>query len=77
MIDYREHFGFENEVGRFEIEAYTIEHPSGSGTGTLLCFDIESDFQVEGRRLFGVRYSQRDIALLARDVIFRDYGVEL
>lgn len=77
MIDYREHFGFENEVGRFEIEAYTIEHPSGYGNGTLLCFDIESDFPVEGRRLFDVRYSQRDIALLARDVIFRDYGVEL
>ena len=77
MVDYREHFEFENEVGTFEIEAYTVEHPSDYGNGTLLRFDIESDYPIPRYSLFDVRYEHEDMATLARRIIKENFGVEL
>lgn len=77
MIEYAETFEFENECGKFKVNAHTEEHPSGYGNGTLLCFDIESEFPVERRRLFDIRYEREDVAKIARLLIKQEFGVEV
>ena len=77
MIHYDETFEFDNSVGHFKIHAYTEEHPSGYGNGTLLRFDVDSDFPVPRHQSFDVRYERDDMATLARRVIKADYGVEV
>ena len=77
MIDYKEHFEFTNDVGSFAIDAYTVEHPSGYGNGSLLCMDVECDLPVERRRLFDVRYEGDDMAAIARHIMLSDYGVSV
>ena len=77
MIEYSETFEFENDFGKFKVEAYTQEHPSKYGNGTLLRFDVESDYPVPRHRLFDIRYEQEDVAKIARLLIKQEFGVEL
>lgn len=77
MIEYSETFEFENELGRFKVDVYTQEHPSGYGNGTLLRLDVESDYPVERHHLFDIRYEKEDVAELARRVIKYKFGVNV
>lgn len=77
MIEYSETFEFENELGRFKIDAYTQEHPSQYGNSTLLRFDIESDYPVPHHRLFDIRYEHEAMEKIARLLIKQEFGVEL
>ena len=77
MIEYSETFEFENELGKFKVNAYTQEHPSNYGNGMLLRFDIESDYPVERHRLFDIRYEQDDVAKIARQLIKQEFGIEV
>ena len=82
MIEYREHFTFSNELAMFDIEAYTQEHPSSYGNGTLLCFDVLSIPREYGyNHIYDVRYTDvwdnAGMARLARRQIYEDYGVEV
>ena len=75
MIGYQEVFEFTNDVGSFVISAHAEEHPSGYGNGTLLVFDIDSDFPCERRMSFDVRYETEDMPTLARRVLKDRFGV--
>lgn len=77
MIEYSEQFHFTNDVAEFTINAHTAEHPSGYGNGTLLVFDIETDYPYVKRQTFDVRYDGNDMAALARLAIEQYYGVEV
>lgn len=77
MIHYDETFEFDNELGHFKVHAYTEEHPSDYGNGTLLRFDIESDFPCDRHRLFDVRYEQEDIAKIARLLVKQEFGAKI
>lgn len=76
MIEYEETFRFANDIADFTINAHTEEHPSAYGNGTLLVFDVESDYPCERRRIFDVRYEGSDMAAISRYVIRNDYGYD-
>lgn len=77
MIEYNEKFYFVNDVAEFTINAHTEEHPSGYGNGTILVFDIETDYPCQRRQIFDVRYDGSDMASLARLAIKQHYGVNI
>jgi len=77
MIEYKERFRFTNDVGEFTVDAHTEEHPSGYGNGTMLVFDVDSDFPVERKMLFDVRYSDEDIADVARELLRQRFGADV
>ena len=81
MIEYNEIFEFDNSVGHFAIRAYTEEHPSGYGNGTLLRMDIESDFPCERYMSYDARYapisSVENVRSIAKNIIREEFGVEV
>ena len=77
MIEYNEKFNFANDVGEFTVLARTEEHPSDYGNGTILRFDIESDYPCERRMLFDVRYADDDMASIARALLKDKFGIEV
>ena len=82
MINYKEQFTFSNDVAKFNIKAYTKEHPSGYGNCTLLVFDVLSEPMIYSQNhLFDIRYervgNERQMGELARKLISQYYGVDI
>ena len=77
MIEYKEQFHFTNDVGVFTVNAHTEEHPSDYGNGTLLRFDITSDFPCERVMFFDVRYEGNDMADIVRKLLKNHFGVDV
>ena len=82
MIEYRKIIRFTNDVGEFEITAYTSEHPSAYGNGTMLRIDVVSTPPIYScKRMFDIRYEDiadaNDVDKAVRELIRRDYGVEI
>ena len=77
MIEYREQFDFTNSLGEFHVNAYTTEHPSGYGNGTVLVFEIESEFPCEKRMFFDVRYAEEGIESIVRRLVEEKFGVQV
>jgi hypothetical protein len=80
MIQFDKTYRFSNDFGEFAIKAYTEEHPSDYGNGTLLRFDVESEPKAYGRyRSFDIRYEHvhdaDGVEEIVKRIIESDYGV--